>query len=492
MVSVAAALTGWLATYLVHSTVLIVGAWLLIRGPRLLPETRDVLWKTALVGGVVTSVAAVLAGRSGGTDILSGVADARLLESELAIHTVTQRLLEPPLDLHPAERRWLGSAAYGRESTGGPAAGTVRVVARVVELGPECGATLRVAGVVASGERDLVERARATCAGARVSTAGSWRWFESLIALWLVGAVLGVGRLLLRYRDVRRLGARLGDPSPRTEARLADVLDRRPDEGSAVALRGLRLRVTDDVGGPCVLPGSTLVVPRRCERELTDAELRAVLAHEVAHVARRDVLWSTVLRALSAVLWIQPLNRLALSASLQDAELVCDDWALLRTGERYGLASSISRVAHWSVGRFAPAHGVAMIGRPTEQGLARRVRRILGGESRRREPAWLRATMAVALVVPMWWFPSVPPPDTAMHALVLTRTERIHDDSASAGPVRVREIRAVRGIVAGASSGAPPGAGAREPHIVPGPLPVATQGVAAERRHVVMRVRPGG
>ena len=43
LVSGSAVLTGWLLTYLLHSTTLIVGAWLLTRLVSLKPTTRDVL-----------------------------------------------------------------------------------------------------------------------------------------------------------------------------------------------------------------------------------------------------------------------------------------------------------------------------------------------------------------------------------------------------------------------------------------------------------------
>lgn len=472
IVSPASVLTGWLATYLVHSTVLIGGAWLLTRSTRLLPETRDVLWKTALMAGVVTSAAAVLAGGSGGLRILTIGPPARALAS--VVSGPDAGVLSSPggvLD----ER--VAAPVGAVEWTGEWTARTLRVQARVVEVGPECRASLEAEGM---GDREMVERARALCTASGASTAARWRWFEGLIALWLAGAVVGVGRLVHRYRIVRDMAGRLERASPRTGSCLADVLDRGSEAGAGQAgsrlhgraLRGLRLRVSDELDGPCVLPGATVVVPRRCERELNDAELRAVLAHEVAHVARRDVRWSTVLRALSALLWVQPLNRLALSASLEAAELVCDDWALLRTGERYGLASSISRVAHWSVGRLAPAPGVSMIGRRTEKGLARRVRRILRGEPRRREPALLRATMAAALVVPMYWLPSVPPPDTTVRALFLARTERIQGDPAAGPTVEFEEVHAVRGVVAG-------------------PMPADALLGRAEERRLVFRVTQG-
>ena len=50
-------LLGWLLTYLAHSTLLIALAWIASRLPRIGEETRDLLWKCALVGGIVTATA---------------------------------------------------------------------------------------------------------------------------------------------------------------------------------------------------------------------------------------------------------------------------------------------------------------------------------------------------------------------------------------------------------------------------------------------------
>lgn len=44
----------WLFTYLIHSTVLIGGAWLAVRlGIASGPEGREALWKAALVAGLL-------------------------------------------------------------------------------------------------------------------------------------------------------------------------------------------------------------------------------------------------------------------------------------------------------------------------------------------------------------------------------------------------------------------------------------------------------
>lgn len=79
--------------------------------------------------------------------------------------------------------------------------------------------------------------------------------------------------------------------------------------------------------------------------------------------------------------------------------------------------------------------------------------------------------MAAALVVPMYWLPSVPPPDTTVRALFLARTERIEGDPA-AGPVEFEEIHAVREVVAG-------------------PLPADALPGPAEERRLFVRVTRG-
>src|SRR5690348_12122003 len=45
----------WLLTYLVHSTLLLLVAWLVTSRTRVSDVARDIIWKCALVGGLVTA-----------------------------------------------------------------------------------------------------------------------------------------------------------------------------------------------------------------------------------------------------------------------------------------------------------------------------------------------------------------------------------------------------------------------------------------------------
>src|SRR5678809_700984 len=45
----------WLLTYLVHSTLILLAVWIVTSRRRMADAVRDILWKSALVGGIVTA-----------------------------------------------------------------------------------------------------------------------------------------------------------------------------------------------------------------------------------------------------------------------------------------------------------------------------------------------------------------------------------------------------------------------------------------------------
>lgn len=376
-----AAVTGWLLTYTLHSSVLIGGCWLVTRFVDQQPATRAFLWKVAIVGGIGTSALVSLAPRSSDGVVL------RRIEARLSLVD----------DIPDASKAGKGIWVDRVDAT------PMSFRARLVDPSPECRQAMRSGP---AGGVDWMAEVDHVC-----GPVAGIDWFNVIIAFWLFGGVLGLGVLLRHHRALGEFVVSLREASPRSRA-LLDQL------GASL----IRLRGSDLLGVPCVVPGKTIVLPRRCEEDLSDAELRAVLAHELAHVVRRDVAWSNVLRAVAAVFWFQPLNRLALFKLVEAAELTCDDWAVLRTGEPLGLASSISRVAEWAIPPFAVPATVSMAGQGG-RGLARRVRRILFTPRGRPEAPWLRAVVALLLVVPLLWLPPVPTPSSASIAIIVEDQE---------------------------------------------------------------------
>jgi beta-lactamase regulating signal transducer with metallopeptidase domain len=126
---------------------------------------------------------------------------------------------------------------------------------------------------------------------------------------------------------------------------------------------------------PCIL------VPSQW-RNWGDLTLRAVLAHEVSHVVRRDVAWQFVARIACFLYWFHPLVWLAARKMRIERESACDDTVLGMVERPVDYASVLLRFAREMVARSVPSEAVAMAGL---SGLEGRVRAILD-KGRPREP----------------------------------------------------------------------------------------------------------
>jgi beta-lactamase regulating signal transducer with metallopeptidase domain len=298
---------GWVLTYFVHSTLMLLAAWLLTSRTRVSDAVREILWKSALVGGIATA----------------------------SIQT-----------------------AVTREPLGGQLRLAPRTAPRT---------TMRVAvhEGLSAVPRFFVMRPRGT------------RWTPTLVVIWLTTA--GLGLLWLTLGHARTLRA-LDDRTPLDDApmgpRLRDLLTR------AGIDRRVALTCSSRIASPVALPGGEICLPRRALLELDVAEQDSMLAHEVAHLVRRDPEWLIAARVIELVLFFQPLNRLARRRMQEIAEYLCDDWAVARTSRPVTLAKCLAAVAEW-VGRAPKLERrrlqpmSAMVG-SSGSPLVRRVGRILG------------------------------------------------------------------------------------------------------------------
>jgi beta-lactamase regulating signal transducer with metallopeptidase domain/HEAT repeat protein len=359
----------WLLTYLLHSTVLLCAAWLLTRFVRD-HAGRDALWKTALVGGVLTATLQVL----GGVHVLGGRWELQALgaaeapaspaapSGDLATASGPELAAEPPAS--PAD-----GAADPRAATPSPSPSTSSTQSATT------GAETATASSDASGET-------------------GYGWPTVISALWAAVAVALLVRLKLRHDRLHRM---LADRQPVTEGplpgRLAEM------RRNAGIWHPVFLSTAPGCPGPLALGTREICVPPRFLAELDDEEQRAALAHELAHVARRDPVWHLVAGVIEAIGFFQPLNRVARIRMREAAEYLADDWAVRQTGARLGLAKCLAQVASWvSPGTDAiPTGTLAMAegGSP----LLLRVQRLLDEP---RDPAAgppaLRAAVVVALL----------------------------------------------------------------------------------------------
>ncbi|MGA2256855.1 MAG: M56 family metallopeptidase, partial [Thermoguttaceae bacterium] len=119
-------------------------------------------------------------------------------------------------------------------------------------------------------------------------------------------------------------------------------------------------------------PKILLPVDYRC---WTAIKCRAVLAHELSHVARHDVFWQVVARLACAVYWFHPPVWLAERRMRVERELACDD-AVLRSGNQPDQYAAVLLDVAAAVGRRPPARA-AVIAMACRHPIQRRIRAIL-------------------------------------------------------------------------------------------------------------------
>ncbi len=149
-----------------------------------------------------------------------------------------------------------------------------------------------------------------------------------LMALWGVGFAFSLLRMLNGWRRMRGILCR------GTRANDGHILDVATRVGGTIGLSAIpRIVITDENVSPFVLGvlRPAVVLPKRLVSQVSSEKLSAVLAHEFAHLRRKDPLLGCVLAFWEAIYFFHPIVYLAKRALLFEREKACDDWALTYT-----------------------------------------------------------------------------------------------------------------------------------------------------------------
>lgn len=162
--------------------------------------------------------------------------------------------------------------------------------------------------------------------------------------------MVAVGTLVMLSRSLPALGG-LHDAWDRSTAisSPADTAWAR-HLASCEGYRGLVVVVTHpSVAIPMASVDGTIILPTWFDGALTTAERRAVIAHELGHLVRRDPLMTALASWIRVVLWMQPLGMLA-RRRLHDAVEECADaFALRVTGCGLDLARALLKTSQRQV-----------------------------------------------------------------------------------------------------------------------------------------------
>jgi len=188
---------------------------------------------------------------------------------------------------------------------------------------------------------DLSMSTEARVVATSVNVDGGFGWIVAGFVLFgvVVATVRGVRLLkgVARTRRVLRTRRPIVEPAllrlTESIARLARV------DGS------VHLSHCQGISVPQLVGRREVCLPTELTTVLTRAELRTVIAHEIAHVQRLDWLWFPAFTLLQTLLAFQPLNRWLASAYVSDAEWDCDRRAVEWTSDPQSLAQALVRVA---------------------------------------------------------------------------------------------------------------------------------------------------
>ena len=334
----------WLWTFAVHGTVIVALVAFVALFRRRDPAREEALWRYALVAGLLTATLQV--------SFIGAIWSPWALETSAV--TASSRSLES----------W-------------------PEVARTSETEPLLAATPARAD-------------RSAGVDATLPTPDRWSWSLCGVVGALVLAACGLARLgLRRLALLRWLKGRVPVPAEHPMHRALDELRAR-----CGMPRRVRLSSSPALGSPVAFGvlRAEICVPQRALDGLPPDWCGAMLAHELAHLSRRDPLWLDLAHTLRALFPWQPMLALAQRRLRTIAERRCDATAARIAGP-VAVAECLVEVAGWLSGPPAPAMRGLSAMAVQRAGLRDRVERLLDDdwhERRALRPALTAATISFA------------------------------------------------------------------------------------------------
>ena len=255
--------------------------------------------------------------------------------------------------------------------------------------------------------------------GAALRVAGRWSevrvlgvgMFECWLAVFAaLGASLFLMDLVPLLRARRRPRAEPAPPDAASAAALADL----PELARALGVAPPPVEFLERDQPVLFCTGvrrHTIVISRGAVSLLDPEELRAALAHELAHLARHDPGASWVVMAARALMFFNPAFQVLSRALARDAEWLADERAAEACGDRLALASGLIKLHRATSGRV-PVRRTLPFAAALSEPLARvrsldvevRCRRLLEGPPARVPYGRARALLAGASLTTLLFF----------------------------------------------------------------------------------------
>jgi len=177
-------------------------------------------------------------------------------------------------------------------------------------------------------------------------------WLVWIVAAaWLTGFIAVVLLWTVRWF---RISAQMKSAELPSQGRELDILRRAERIGGLRNPIALLLSRTSLEPGIFGISRPVLLWPEGISKHLHDAQLEAILAHEVWHVRRRDNLYAVLHMLVEAIFWFYPPVWWIGSRLVDERERACDEQVVASGSDRQVYAESILKVCEFCLGSPLP------------------------------------------------------------------------------------------------------------------------------------------
>lgn len=163
----------------------------------------------------------------------------------------------------------------------------------------------------------------------------------SLPALWMLTTLFGLFELYANWMGVRHLNqAAFQKPDTKLTDMLISISQKMK------IYKTVELRLLDI----CASPGTIgfwrpiIFLPLSCLTQLSELEIEAILAHELAHIRRHDYIWTWLRSFIKVVFYFHPGTHFLIRNIARETEYACDALALKGGGNSTALATGLLRL----------------------------------------------------------------------------------------------------------------------------------------------------
>ncbi len=182
-------------------------------------------------------------------------------------------------------------------------------------------------------------------------------WLKVIVLCWFVGCVLFAVRFIWQWRQFNRQTGVRHELTHQPTVMLCRQLT-----NNMGIRRKIKLTCSAQIASPMAIGLSQVCIPDKLWDDVDEEQLTAIIAHELAHLARTDPLWLFFWHILGIVFFFQPLNKLAQWSFQARAEFLADAAAVRQTKDPVAMVNSLMSAAKLVNGRIRGNMSASLLG----------------------------------------------------------------------------------------------------------------------------------